>query len=98
MKGKRKRLVNNWKGVSQQSLGGKFDKHQTTLSREIYTNRQIKKGINNYAREKTPKYYEKSALKAQKRSRKLVNLLYKSRAEVIMDDGKYFCFDGGRAR
>ena len=31
-------------------------------------------------------YYEKSALKAQKRSRKLVNLLYKSRAEVIMND------------
>ena len=32
--------------------------------------------------------------KRPKRSRKLVNLLYKSRAEVIMDDEKYFCFDG----
>ena len=37
---------------------------------------------------------EETSLKAKKRSRKLVNLLYKSRAEVIMDDAKYFCFDG----
>ena len=45
-------------------------------------------------REKTPKYNEENALKAKKRSRKLVNLFYKSRAEVIKDDEKYFCFDG----
>ena len=51
-------------------------------------------GISNYAREKTPKYNEETALKPKKRNRKLVNLLYKSRAEVIMDDEKYFCFDG----
>ena len=43
---------------------------------------------------KTPKYNETTALKAQKKSRKLLNLLYKSRAEVILDDEKYFCFDG----
>ena len=50
--------------------------------------------INNYAREKTPKHIEESALKAKKISRKLVNLLYRSGAEVIMDDEKYFYFDG----
>ena len=31
---------------------------------------------------------------AKKRSRKLVNFLYRSEAEVIMDNEKYFCFDG----
>ena len=40
--------------------------------------------------ENTPKYYEETALKAKKRSQKLVNLLYKSRTDVIMDDEKYF--------
>jgi hypothetical protein len=78
MKAKLKRLVNNRKGVSQRKLGSKFNKHFTTISRQIK-----KVGINNYAREKTPK-----------RSRELVNLLYRSGAEVIMDDEKYFCFDG----
>jgi hypothetical protein len=89
MKAKLKRLVNKRKGVSQRKLGSKFNKHFTTISR------QIKKiGINNYAREKTPKYTEESGLKAKKRSRKPVNLLYLSGAEVTMDDEKYFCFDG----
>ena len=37
------------------------------------TNKKI--GINNYAREKTPKHSEESALKSKKRSQKLVNLL-----------------------
>ena len=35
MKGKLKRLVNNRKGVSQRRLAGKFEKHQTTISRQI---------------------------------------------------------------
>ena len=35
MKGKLKRLVNNRKGVSQRKLGSKFNKHQTTISRQI---------------------------------------------------------------
>ena len=57
--------------------------------------RQIKKlGIEDYAREKTPKYTEEQAVKAKKRSRKLVNLLYQSKAEIIMDDEKYFCLNG----
>ena len=57
--------------------------------------RQIKKwGIEDYAREKTPKYTEKQALKAKKRSRKLVNLLYQSKAVLIMDDEKYYCLNG----
>ena len=47
--------------------------------------------MSNYAREKTSKYNEETELKAKKKSRKLVNLL---RAEVIIDDEKYFCFDG----
>ena len=46
--------------------------------------------MNNYAREKTPKYNEETALKAKKRSRKQVNLLYKWRAEVYMDDKNTF--------
>ena len=75
MKGKLKRLVNNRKGVSQQRLGGKFDKHQTTISRQIKKLGIIKK---------TPKYPEEQAVKAKKRSRKLVNLLYQSKAEIIM--------------
>ena len=71
MKVKLKRLVNNnRKGVSQQRLGGKFDKHQTTISRQIK-----KLGISNYAREKTPKYNEETALKAKKRSHLVANLL-----------------------
>ena len=37
-------------------------------------------------------------MKAKKRSRKLVKLLYKPRAEVIMDDEKYFCLDGDSMR
>ena len=78
MKVKLKKLENNRKGVSQQRLGGKFDKNQTTK------NRQTKKlEIKNYTRENTLKYNEETALKAKKRSRKLENLLYNSRAEVI---------------
>ena len=39
--------------------------------------RQIKKlGIEDYAREKTPKYTEEQAVKTKKRSRKLIYLLY----------------------
>ena len=88
LKAKLKRLVNNRKEANQRNLDSKFNKHFTTKSR------QIKKiGINNYPRELTPKHTEESALKAKKRSRKLVNLLYRSGAEVIMDDEKYFCFD-----
>ena len=57
--------------------------------------RQIKKlGIEDYASEKTPKYTEEQAVKAKKRSRKLVNLLYQSKAEIIIDDEKYFCLNG----
>ena len=61
MKGKLKRLVNNRKGVSQRRLAGKIEKHQTTISRQIK-----KLGISNYAREKTSKYDEKTALRAKK--------------------------------
>ena len=42
--------------------------------------------INNFAYEKTTKQIENSALKVKKRNRKLINLLYCSKAEVIMDD------------
>ena len=74
LKVKLKRLVNNRKGVSQRRLGGKFGKYQTII--------QIKIVRSNYAPEKTPKYNEDT----KKRSHTLVNLLYKSRTEVIMDD------------
>jgi hypothetical protein len=74
---------------SQIKLGYKFSKNQTTIGRQIQ-----KLGINDYAREKTPKYTEENKLKAKKRCRKLVNLLYQSKAEIIMDDEKYFCLNG----
>ena len=45
-------------------------------------------------REKTSKYNDGQRLRAQKRSRKLVNHLYKSQDLVILDDEKYFCFKG----
>ena len=45
-------------------------------------------------REKTSKYTEEQAVNAKKRSRKLVNLLYQSKAEIIMDDEKYFSLNG----
>ena len=89
MKVKLKRLVNHRKGVSQRKLGNKFNKHHMTIGRQIK-----KLGIEDYAREKTPKYTEEQAVKAKKRSRKLVNLLYQSKAEIIMDDEKYFCLNG----
>ena len=47
-----------------------------------------KQAIKKIRSEKTPKYSEETALKAKKGSRKRVNLLYKSRAEVFMDDKK----------
>ena len=60
------------------------------VSNHKQANKKI--GISNNAREKTQKHNEET-LKAKKKSRKLVNFLYKSRVEVIMDDEKYFCFD-----
>ena len=41
-----------------------------------------------------PEYNQETALNAKKKSHKLVNFLYESRAEVNMDGEKYFCFDG----
>ena len=90
MKVKLKRLVNHRKGVSQRKLGYKFHKSQRTIGRQIQ-----KLGIEDHAREKTPKYTEEQAVKAKKRSRKLVNLLYQSKTEIIMDDEKYFCLQCG---
>ena len=76
MKVKLKRLVNHRKGVSQRKLGYKFHKHHMTKGRQLK--------IEDHAREKTPKHTEKQAIKAKKRSRKLVNLLYQSKAEIII--------------
>ena len=41
MNTKLKRLVNNRKGVSQLKLGSKFNKHQTTISRQIKKKEKI---------------------------------------------------------
>ena len=79
MKVKLKRLVNHRKGVSQRKLGNTFNKRHMTIGRQIK-----KLGTEDYARGKTPKYTEKQAIKAKKRSRKLVNLLYQSKAEIII--------------
>ena len=61
MKVKLKRLVNHRKGVSQRKLGYKLNKHHMTIGRQIK-----KLGIEDYAREKTPKYTEENKLKAKK--------------------------------
>ena len=45
-------------------------------------------------REKTPKYTEKQTEKANNLSKKLANLLYRSSCCVVLDDEKYFTFDG----
>ena len=50
MKVKSKRLVNHRNGVSLRKLGNKFNKHYMTIGRQIK-----KLGIEDYAREKTPK-------------------------------------------
>ena len=50
MKVKLKRPVNHRKGVSQRKLGNKFNKHHMTIGRQIK-----KLGIENLARDKTPK-------------------------------------------
>ena len=61
LKVKLKRLVNHRKGVSQRKLGNTFNKHHTAKGRQIK-----KLGIEDYAREKTPKYAEEQAVKAKK--------------------------------
>ena len=45
-------------------------------------------------REKTPKYTEEQAEKAKNLCKKLDNLLYRSKCCVVLDDEKYFTFDG----
>ena len=45
-------------------------------------------------REKTSKYTEKQAKKAKNFSKKLANLLYRSKCCVVLDDEKYLTFDG----
>jgi transposase len=88
-KAKLKRLVNNRKGVSQRKLSKKFAKKHRTIGRQLK-----KMKICYRKREKTPKYTEEQKVKAKKRSRKLVNQLYKSKSLLILDDEKYFCFSG----
>ena len=44
-------------------------------------------------REKTPKHTEKQAEKAKNLSKKLPNLLYRSKCCEVLDDEKYFTFD-----
>ena len=68
-----KKLVNNRKGVSQRGLGRKFALDQSVISRKI-----SEMGINNFKREKTPKYSEVQRQKAENTSKKLANLFYRS--------------------
>lgn len=84
-----KRLTNNRKGVSQRLLGKKFQVDQKTISRQLK-----KMKIPNFKREKTPKYTEKQAEKAKGLCSKLSNLFYRTACFVILDDEKYFTFDG----
>ena len=68
-----KRLTNNRKGVSQRKLARKFNVNQSTICRQL-----AKMKIQYRKRKKTPKYNDEQLLRAQKRSRKLVNHLYNS--------------------
>ena len=88
---KLKRLTNNRKGVSQRKLARKFQVDHSTICRQLQ-----KMKIQYYKREKTPKYSESQAVKAQKISRKLVNHLYDQNCSIIMDDEKYFPLTGNQ--
>ena len=50
--------------------------------------------ISCYKREKTPKYSEKQAEKAKNLCKKLANLLYRSSCCLVLNDEKYFTYDG----
>ena len=47
-----------------------------------------------FKREKTPKYTEKQAEKAKNLSKRIANLLYRSKCCMVLYDEKYFTFDG----
>ena len=82
-------LANNRKGVSQRRLGRKLGISHVTICRQL-----SKMNISCYKREKTPKYSEKQAEKAKNLCQKLANLLYRSSCFLILDDEKYFTYDG----
>ena len=50
--------------------------------------------ISSYRYEKTPKYSEKQAEKEKNLCTKLANLLYRSSYGLVLDDEKYFTYDG----
>ena len=62
---------------------------QKTISRQ-----KSKMNICCYKREKTPKYSEKQAEKAKNFCKKLANLLQETSCCLILDDEKYFTYDG----
>ena len=80
-----KRLANNHKGVSQR----RFGISRITLCRQL-----LQMNISCYKREKTPKYSEKQAEKAKNFCKKLANLLQETSCCLILDDEKYFTYDG----
>ena len=82
-------LTNNRKGVSQRRLGWKFGTSHVTIWRQISI-----MNISGNKREKTPKYREKQAEKAKNLCKKLCNLLYRSSCCLVLDDEKYFTYDG----
>ena len=84
-----KRLTNNRKGVGQRRLGRKFGISQMTTCRQL-----SKMNISCYKREKTSKYSEKQAEKAKNFCKKVSNLLYRSSCCLILDDEKYFSYNG----
>ena len=50
--------------------------------------------ISYHKRTKTPKYTDDQALRAKMLSRKLVNHLYGKKGDIVIDDEKYFLFNG----
>ena len=84
-----KRLVNNRKGISQRKLGLKFGLNQLTIGCQFK-----KLNIQYRKREKTAKSTIEQQIKAKKRIRKLVNQLYNTKSLLVIDDEKYFYFEG----
>ena len=69
---------------------------KSKIKKRVITCRQLSKmNISCYKREKMPKYSEKQAEKANNLCKKLAyNLLYRSPCCLILDDEKYFTYDG----
>ena len=82
-------LANNRRGVSHRRLRPKLGVSRMNICRQL-----SKINISCYKCEKTYKYSEKQAEKAKNLCKNLANLLYRSSCCLILDDERYFTYDG----